>query len=237
MAEEMGRDWDRAFVHALAANPHAAIGDLAEAEAHAEAARESATALGLPLAMTYAASAAGSVAHAKGDPAAPARAAASYRNPREPGRFPVGPIQAESLLAAGELEAAEASLAAYEAEACRLERPSALMAAARVRVAPEAARGRMEAASAPYQRGRAAAARSSQPLAEARLRAAYGTALATSAQRGAARRQLAEAAAPSRHWTPGPIWPERRPSWPAWVVGCAPTRSSSPARSRRWPGS
>jgi DNA-binding CsgD family transcriptional regulator/tetratricopeptide (TPR) repeat protein len=195
MAEEMGRGWDRTFVHALAAYPRAAVGDLAEAEAHAEAARESATAFGLSAALTYAASAAASAAHARGDPAALSRAAAGYRDPAEPGTFPVGPIHAESLLAAGDLDAAEASLAAYETDACRLDRASALLAAARVRVALEAARGRTEAAGVAYRRGRAAAARSSQPLAEARLRAAYGTALAASGQRGAARRELAEAAA------------------------------------------
>jgi DNA-binding CsgD family transcriptional regulator/tetratricopeptide (TPR) repeat protein len=195
VTEETGRDWDRTFVHALAADARAARGDIAEAEAHAEAARESATTLGLPAALAYAASAAASVAQAKGDPAALARVATSQQLPRGPGTYPFGPVQAEALVAAGDLEAAEVSLSAYETEASRFERSSAQLAAARVRVALEAARGRMEAADVAYQRGRAAAARTVQPLAEARLRATYGTALAASGRRAPARRELTEAAA------------------------------------------
>lgn len=194
LADETGREWDRSFVHALATYPRAARGELSEAEAHAKAARANASVFGVAGALAYAASATASVAQARGDPAALAKAAAAYRIPPETGAFPVGPVQAEAMVEAGRFDAAEASLTAYETAARRLGRSSSLIASAQVRVALEAARGRMAAAEVAYEEGRSAATRTAQPLALARLQASYGAALAASGQHPRARRELTEAA-------------------------------------------
>jgi DNA-binding CsgD family transcriptional regulator len=193
MAVEAGRDFDLPFVHALAAYPHAARGELAEARTHVEAALAASRTLGLNGAVYYAAAAAAALAQAEGDVAALAVAADRHSDSPELGVYPIGPIRAEVHLAQGRLQEADATLRAYEARADLSGRASAGLAAARVRVELEAARGNADTARAAFAAGLALASRLERPLEVARLRLSFGAALGRFGRRREARALLATA--------------------------------------------
>jgi DNA-binding NarL/FixJ family response regulator len=193
MAEEAGRGWDLAFVHAIVAYPRAARGEFVEATAHVQTAMAAARSFGVSAALAYAHSAAAALAQAQGDLAALAATTTSHEPLPELGVVPVGPVHAEALLGMGQLSEADKALRSYERRAATLRRDSAIAAAARVRIALETTRGRFQAAHAAFRNGIAAVAKAG-PLLRGRLHAAYGAALAAAGDREQARRQLGAAA-------------------------------------------
>jgi DNA-binding CsgD family transcriptional regulator len=72
---------------------------------------------------------------------------------REPGALRFVPDEVEALVALGELDKADALLTAYEADAARLDRTWAMLAAARCRALHTAAAGDSVAAAASLERG------------------------------------------------------------------------------------
>jgi DNA-binding CsgD family transcriptional regulator len=108
----------------------------------------------------------------------------------EPGTARVLPDQVEALIALGELAAAEELLGWFEGNARRLDRTSALAAAARCRGLLAGARGDVDTAVAELQDAVALHERVPIPLEEARTRLAYGSALRRSRQKAAAREAL-----------------------------------------------
>jgi ATP/maltotriose-dependent transcriptional regulator MalT len=193
LAEQAGRDWDLPFVHSLIVYPLAARGDLAEAAAHLRTAQTAALSFRSSKALGVVAAAEAALAQATGDVEALAHAARVPQPVPEPGDCSAGPIQAESLVMAGQLESATAALERYEERAVHLQRASALLAAARVRVMLEAARGDLEAAKASYDSGCDVAPRAWQPLMVGRLHHAFGVALAGAGQGERARQVLVRA--------------------------------------------
>ena len=108
----------------------------------------------------------------------------------EPGTARVLPDQIEALIALGELAAAEELLGWFEGNARRLDRTSALAAAARCRGLLAGARGDVETAVAELRGAVALHERVPIPLDLARTRLAYGSALRRSRQKAAAREAL-----------------------------------------------
>jgi DNA-binding CsgD family transcriptional regulator len=108
----------------------------------------------------------------------------------EPGTARVLPDQVEALIALGEPAAAEELLGWFEANARRLDRRSALAAAARCRGLLAGARGDVETAVAELQGALALHEGVPIPLELARTRLAYGSALRRSRQKAAAREAL-----------------------------------------------
>jgi DNA-binding CsgD family transcriptional regulator len=108
----------------------------------------------------------------------------------EPGTARVLPDQVEALIALGELAAAEELLGWFDGNAGRLERTSALAAAARCRGLLAGARGDVDTAVAELQHAVALHERVPIPLDLARTRLAYGSALRRSRQKAAAREAL-----------------------------------------------
>jgi DNA-binding CsgD family transcriptional regulator len=197
MAESSGRGWDRAFVHALAVLPLAALGHMTDARAHLDTAFAAANSLDTPAAFAYAASAAAALVAADGTAASGEdllHAAARHRHYIEPGAFPGGPIAADALLSLGRLDEADAALTEFEIQAGRFSRASALASAARVRGRLEASRGRPDDAAAAFEAGLRHADGLGQPLEEARIRLTYGDALLSAGNATAARSQYGVAA-------------------------------------------
>ena len=195
MAAAAGREFDLPFAHAMAAYPRAARGELAEARAHVQAALGGARSSGVVGALQFAAAAAAALAQAEGDSAALVAAAGWHRDAPELGIFPIGPLQAEAMLAQGRLDDAQSALRAYERDAAAAERRSVQLSAARVRVTLEAALGDLGAARSAFESGRSYAAGLGRPLEEGRLALAFGDALARFKHRREARTALSEAAA------------------------------------------
>jgi DNA-binding CsgD family transcriptional regulator/Tfp pilus assembly protein PilF len=108
----------------------------------------------------------------------------------EPGTARVLPDQVEALIALGEVAAAEELLGWFEGNARRLDRGSALAAAARCRGLLAGARGDVDGAVAELQDAVALHERVPIPLDVARTRLAYGSALRRSRQKAAAREAL-----------------------------------------------
>ena len=94
---------------------------------------------------------------------------------REPGVLPFMPDEIEALVALGHLGHADALLATYEADAARLSRPSALLAAARCRALYDAASGDVDGAAARLAAAIDEHADATQPFDRARTVLALGT--------------------------------------------------------------
>ncbi|GAA0441347.1 LuxR family transcriptional regulator [Acrocarpospora corrugata] len=144
-AEDNGRMWDYAMLHAIACYPLAAQGAWERAEAHAEQASRWARLVGTPAAVVYAAMAQAVLAQARNDPAwllvAAEEVANIYPTP-EPGTHLFGPVRADALAQLGRIAEAEAALAAFQARLGTTRRGSIEMCAARVRAQIATASGR-----------------------------------------------------------------------------------------------
>ena len=109
---------------------------------------------------------------------------------REPGLVPFVPDLVETLVAIGEVEAAEAATAEFEEQARRLAREVALAGAARCRGLILASRGDLEAAVDVLEAARRLAAGVGQPFELARALLALGTVQRRARQKRAARETL-----------------------------------------------
>lgn len=195
MADEVGRGWDFAFMHGIAALPRAARGDFGEARGHFQEALLWARAAGSSAAIQFATLAAGAMAAAGCDDEDILHVAALHPVYAEPGVHAIGPAAADALLSLGRFSEAQAWLADYEAQAVACSRRSALAGTARVRGRLAAARGRADAAFAAFESGLQHLAGLGQPLEEARLRLDYADALLSASLAAAARTQYSAAAA------------------------------------------
>ena len=151
----------------------------------------------------------------------------------EPGTARVVPDQVEALIALGELAAAEELLGWFEGNARRLDRTSALAAAARCRgLLAGAARGRRTAPSP------SCGTRSTLhdgvpiPLELARTQLAYGSALRRSRQKAAAREAL-EAADGGFDAIGARVWAERAQAELGRVGGRPPSSGALTPTERR----
>ncbi len=144
-AEENGRVWDYAMLHALASYPLAAQAQWERAGAHVEQAVASARLVGTPAAAVYAAAGRAAMAAARGDAEALLAAAeeleVTYPSP-EPGTHLLAALRADALSQLGRVTPARAALDAFAAKVAPAGRRSAEMSMARVRAQISAAEGR-----------------------------------------------------------------------------------------------
>jgi DNA-binding CsgD family transcriptional regulator len=108
----------------------------------------------------------------------------------EPSVIAVVPNEVEALLGLGKLDQAEALLTGLEARARALDRPWALVSAARCRALLEAGRGQVEAAETALAMGFAAHERLAEPFELARTLLAQGTILRRTKRKAQAREAL-----------------------------------------------
>lgn len=104
-AQDNGRIWDYAMLHAQAAYPLAAMGEWVRAGAHAEESARWARATGIPAARVYAAAAAIAIARARDDPSWALQASgelAGIYPAGEPGTHLLGPVREEALAQLGQ---------------------------------------------------------------------------------------------------------------------------------------
>ncbi len=151
---------------------------------------------------------------------------------REPGlRLELGDLL-EALIVAGELDEAEAILAAWEPRAAALDRAWALAILARGRGLLLAARGDLEGAFASFEHALAEHARGIDPFHHARTLLALGRTQRRAKKRGAARTTLEDAA--RRFETLGaPLWAEQTRAELARIGGRAPSRGELTEAERR----
>ena len=143
-AEDSDRFWDFSILHALAAHPHAARAEWAEAEYHAAQSATWARTFGTPVGLAFAAGAKAAIAQAKGDAQRLLAAAVqleSHYDSREPGTHLFGSARADALAQLGRTDEAAEALDRFLAVCARSGRKSALMGAARVAAQIAAARG------------------------------------------------------------------------------------------------
>ena len=150
----------------------------------------------------------------------------------EPGTARVVPDQVEALIALGEPATAEELLGWFEANAKRLDRRSALAAAARCRGLLAGARGDVDGAVATLRQAVALHEGVPIPLELARTQLAYGSALRRSRQKAAARSAL-EAAAGGFGAIGARAWAERAQAELARVGGRAPASGELTPTERR----
>jgi DNA-binding CsgD family transcriptional regulator len=148
----------------------------------------------------------------------------------EPGTARVVPDQVEALIAVG--EPAEELLAWFEGNARRLERRSALAAAARCRGLLAGARGDVGGAVEALRQAVALHEGVPIPLEVARTQLAYGSALRRSRQKAAAREAL-EAAAAGFDAIGARVWAERARAELARVGGRPPASGALTPTERR----
>ncbi len=229
-AEDNDRFWDFSVLHALAAFPHAARGEWAEAEHHAAQSATWARTFGISAGLAFAAGAKAAIAQAKGDAqrllAAATQLEAHYDS-AEPGTHLFGPARADALAQLGRIDEAAEALDRFAAAAARTGRKSALMGTARVAAQIAMARGDHDRAQAECERASSLAQMIGLPLEAGRIglvaarchhqagrRAAAERALRTARKRfimiGAnAYRQLADECAAEledrRRGQPGPV--------------------------------
>ena len=185
-----------AMAHAVAAYAASARGDWADARDNVDAVHARAGPAASKFERTCAAAARWSLAVARDDPQRMLQAACAYdtvADTPELSLFPFGPVMAEALWRNGRLEEAAAKLAAYEAQARRLGRDSALVSASRVRGLLEADRHNLDTALHAFDEAAPIAARLPQPLEAARFKAAHGAVLTRIGKRTAAANTTAEA--------------------------------------------
>jgi DNA-binding CsgD family transcriptional regulator len=192
-AEENGRVWDFAMLHALASYPRAARGDWAEADAHAAKATEWAPLLGIQSSSAFAAASRVCVAVARGDAEAMLTAAqeleATYDS-QEPGTYLLGPARADALSRLGRIEEATAALDAFASGQPVARRRSAQLGVARVRAQIDLARGESRAARADCAVAAGLAHDIGLPLEAARIELLIGRCLLAQGKRGGAERHI-----------------------------------------------
>ena len=201
LAEDSDQAWLLGGTHAMVVFPLASRGLWELAEAHARRAVDAAAALpeGEEANRGYAASAAAHLAMVRGDPAAVLEAVApvlAFRNRAgsyEPGTMPWRELYAEALVALRRLDEADAVLRPYEELAAERGRRSSQAAAARVRGALEAGRGRPREARAAFEAALDHAAALPAPFEHALVRYGYGAFLRRAGERRAALGQLSRA--------------------------------------------
>jgi DNA-binding CsgD family transcriptional regulator len=201
LAEDSDQAWLLGGTHAMVVFPLAARGLWDLAESHARRAVEAAAALpeGEEANRGYAASAAAHLASARGDPAGvvtAVRPILAFRNRAgsyEPGTMPWRELYAEALVALRRLNEADAALRPYEELAAERRRRSSQAAAARVRGALEAARGRGGEARQAFEAALDHAEAVPVPFEQALARHAYGSFLRRAGERRAALAQLSQA--------------------------------------------
>ena len=201
LAEDSDQAWLLGGTHAMVVFPLASRGLWELAETHARRAVEAAAALpeGEEANRGYAASAAAHLASARGDSAGvvtAVRPILAFRNRAgsyEPGTMPWRELYAEALVALRRLDEADAVLRPYEELAAERGRRSSQAAAARVRGALEAARGRAGAAREAFEAALDHAGAVTIPFEQALVRHAYGGFLRRAGERRAALAQLSRA--------------------------------------------
>jgi DNA-binding CsgD family transcriptional regulator len=194
IADEVGRGWDFAYMHGIAALPRAARGEFPEARAHFQEALAWARMSGSGTAIQFAALAAAALVAAGCHEPEILHVASQHPVWAEPGVQPIGPAAADALLSLGRLDDAEATLAHYEERAAHYGRKSALAEAGRARGRLESVRGRTDAAFAAFEAGLRHIGGLGLPLEEARLRLDYADALLAAGQTGSARAHYSAAA-------------------------------------------
>ena len=194
IADEVGRGWDFAYMHGIAALPRAARGEFPEARAHFREALAWARTSGSRTAIQFAALAAAALAAAGCHEPGILQVAAQHPVWAEPGVQPIGPAAADALLSLGRLDEAEATLADYEERAAQYGRKSALAATGRARGRLEFARGQIDAAFDAFESGLGHISGLGLPLEEARLRLDYADALLAAGQTAPARAHYSAAA-------------------------------------------
>jgi len=211
MVDEAERWWDMVIVHTRAGCAAAVMGDPAAARSHIAAITQLATRIGAAgrtqdappaasaafqrLRSSVAASSgvAVALAIAEDDPAtllAAAEPAAELVQNTDPGTFPFGPVLAEALVGLARLAEAERCLDAYQARAERIGRRQATMQALKVRGMLHSARAEHDKARRCFDEALRIGAELEAPLEVARVRLAFGRALAAALDTGGARREL-----------------------------------------------
>ena len=195
-AEENGRVWDYAMLHALASYPRAARGEWADADAHVAKAAEWAPLLGIRTSAAFAAAARATVATARDDPEAMLAAAddlAAAYDSVEPGTYLLGPVRAEALCRLDRLAEASQALDAFADTLAASGRRSALLGVARVRAQISLARGDAHAARTDCTLAVALAKEIGLPLEAARVELLTGRCLLALGKRGGAERHIRDA--------------------------------------------
>jgi len=192
-AEDNDRFWDFSILHALAAFPHAARAEWADAEHHAAQSATWARTFGTPAGLAFAAGAKAAIAQARGDAprflAAATQIEAHYDS-LEPGTHLFGPARADALAQLGRTDEAAAELARFRATSARAGRKSALMSAARVAAQIAAARGDCDLALRECARAAALAGAVGLPLEAGRIGLVTARCHALAGRRAAAEREL-----------------------------------------------
>ncbi|HEX5782627.1 MAG TPA: response regulator transcription factor, partial [Solirubrobacteraceae bacterium] len=238
LTEQTGQATVGAYLLALRALADAITGALEEGRQRAERALSVATRTNGRPAEHFARAALGLLEQSAGRPAEVVRALGPLvdflRVERivEPGAARVVPEQIEALVAIGELDAAEDLLGWFEGNARRLDRTSALGAAARCGGLLAGARGDVDAALARLRDAVAVAEQVPIPLELARSRVAYGSALRRARQKAAARSAL-EAAARGFEEVGAGVWAGRAREELARVGGRPPSSGALTPTERR----
>jgi DNA-binding CsgD family transcriptional regulator len=187
------RYWDYPVLHALAAYPHAALGDWDQANYYAAESEAMARLIGAPAFLAYAAGARAAIAQARGDAAELLSAAdvmETVYDSREPGTHLFGPIRADALARLGRWHEAARSLQRFLDGPAATGRKSAQMTAARVAAEIAIARGDYAQASRDCARGRVLAVKIGLPLEAARIGLTAARAFQLCGHRAAAERAL-----------------------------------------------
>jgi DNA-binding CsgD family transcriptional regulator/tetratricopeptide (TPR) repeat protein len=196
LTEQTGQATVGAYMLALRALADAIAGDVDAGREHAERALAIAARTNGRPAEHFARAALGLLEQSVGRPAEVARALGPLvgflraEEIAEPGTARVVPDQVEALIALGDLAAAEELLGWFEGNARRLDRRSALAAAARCRGLLAGARGDVDGAVAELQGALELHKGVPIPLEQSRTQLAYGSALRRARRKAAAREAL-----------------------------------------------
>ena len=151
---------------------------------------------------------------------------------REPALLWHVPDLLDALVAEGDVERIEATLAPWEERAHALDRAWALAIAARTRALLAASRGDVDEAFAGFERAIAAHARVDDPFQRARTLLALGATQRRTKQRRAARDTLEQAVALFAG-LPAPLWAVKAKGELARIGGRAPSRGELTPSERR----
>jgi DNA-binding CsgD family transcriptional regulator len=199
LAEDGDRPLDLARAHARAAQVLAFRGLWPAAQSHVSAAQSAAGRLPLVLAVAAAATAAASLASARGDLAGillatePVRATSLLGVGGRPGIFNWRAIEADALIGLGRLDDAEAALSEFEGAVPQAGLASAALAVARCRGNLAMARGHASQAEAAFTRGHLIEAEVPMPFEHALLSLDDGRRLRAADDRPAAVAQFEKA--------------------------------------------
>jgi DNA-binding CsgD family transcriptional regulator len=228
LAEQTGQATVGAYVLALRAVADAIAGDVNAGRERAERALAGAARTNGRPAEHFARAALGLLEQSVGRPAEVVSALGPLvdflraEEITEPGTARVVPDQVEALITLGDLAAAEELLGWFEGNARRLDRRSALAAAARCRGLLAGARGDVDGAVAELRGALDVHEGVPIPLELARTQLAYGSALRRSRQKAAARNAL-EAARDGFEAIGARVWAERAQAELARVGGRPPS--------------